>query len=125
MTTGTDIIRQKIIAANKKNNLARFQQECGLTTTTFNDFIAGKAIPSATVLQTMTKWLWPNATFDTEKNVLIAGGNNKAAVPKAVLAPGYVARNPELVGKPPNNFSHTGFKGMPNAALGIRPGWAD
>ena len=72
-TDGIGRIRQKALLTNKRLSLARFTMECGLTTSQFHAFLEGKYVPPATVLQAMTKWFWPHATYDAARNELVAG----------------------------------------------------
>jgi hypothetical protein len=71
--TGTDVLRDKLVASNKKLNLAGFASEVGLAPHQIDGFIAGRSVPPAAALCAMAKWFWPSAKFDPERNLLIAG----------------------------------------------------
>jgi hypothetical protein len=70
---GTEAIRQKLIACNKRVNLAGLAVEVGLAPNQLDSFIEGRSVPSAAVLCKMAQRFWPHAKFDPDQNVLIAG----------------------------------------------------
>jgi hypothetical protein len=81
-------------------------------------FVAGKTVPSSTILQAMTKWFWPNAVFDPERNLLIAGNTSPATrlprYPTHVPDPDWIAPQ-YAVGPQPAV--------KPQAKTLKRPGW--
>lgn len=125
MTTGTDVIRQAINVRNKKVNLAGFATEVGISPSQLSDFMAGRSVPSATILCAMAKWLWPNAEFDPERNLLVSGANR---APSQTMTSDY----PPPVVPDPNwkKVEYTGgrliavFPALPEAEKKSRPGWA-
>jgi hypothetical protein len=65
-----------------------------------------------------TKWLWAHATFDAEKNLLIAGD---VSPPKKLgIAPAPCPRGPDY----PIGVVVSLYKQLPVAAPAKRPGWA-
>ena len=96
-------------------------QDVGIASTQFDGFIAGRTTPPADVLQKMTKYFWPNAKFDPERNILIAG--NAETKPKPLRA----AYPPPVTGDP--NWVKPEWTGGPQPAVKVkpkpsgRPGW--
>jgi hypothetical protein len=76
--TGVDVIRQKLIAANRKLNLANVAVEAGLPPHAISSFMENKTVPPAAALCALAKRFWPHAAYDPERNVLIAGAANTA-----------------------------------------------
>jgi len=85
--------------------MSRFQQECHLSATAFNDFIDGRSVPPPSTLQLMARWLFANATFDPGRNLLVAGGNNLNTTPKSTLPSYPLVAPPDLTRLPPAEYS--------------------
>lgn len=120
--TGVDVIRERVVASNKRLNLARFQQEVGITSAQFDAFVSGKTIPSAAILQAMVKYLWAHATFDPVANELLSGSADKpTSLPslptRAALDPNWTPTEYTTPGL------HPAKKPKPQGKPLTRPGW--
>jgi hypothetical protein len=85
ITTGTDVIRQKLRVRNKRMNLASLARELGITLDTLLGLADGKRSLPIPVLQDLTKKLWNGDTvYDAEVDRL-RPARREPAKPQGVM----------------------------------------
>ena len=65
IVTGTDVLKAALFARNAKINLLGVAKDTGVAVTTLEDFLVGKAVLTAEALDTLARYLFPGAVYDS------------------------------------------------------------
>jgi hypothetical protein len=123
--TGTDVLRNTLVARNKKINLGGLARDLGLPSSVLDDFIAGRCDLAPQVKQALTARLFDHAEFDPTLDRLRPA--NRAA-PKALgVAPPPFAPGAPLPVNPGGARLGQSLRSraLSTAAKLVRPGWSE